>query len=126
MNIIDRLREFDRAATPAPWKVGTHMVDWGFPRPYYLHSGPGDDPETEEQVIATGSGGKVQCIGSTPAESKKTWTASANFGLCAEMRNALPLMLAAVEAAMVYRDADPQVRGEAYRDLCTKLAALEA
>lgn len=41
------------------------------------------------------------------------------------VNNRIHALWAVAEAAKTYRDADPQVRGEAYRDLCAALAELE-
>lgn len=50
----------------------------------------------------------------------------ANAELIAAARNSLPALLAVAKAAKCYTNADPMVRGEAYRDLCEALARLEA
>lgn len=50
----------------------------------------------------------------------------ADTRLVAAARNALPALLAVAKAAKCYTNADPMVRGEAYRDLCESLSRLEA
>lgn len=48
-----------------------------------------------------------------------------NRQLIPAAHNALPALLDVARAVRAYTDADPMVRGEAYRDLCNALAKLE-
>ena len=112
MTLLERLKELNAAATPGPWDGeelgvavyktpigdGKKICDirgWG----WLLHKHATDEAREAEQ--------------------------NANMFLIAESRNALPLLLAVVDAAKRYVDDDSQESARLYADVVVALAKLE-
>jgi hypothetical protein len=86
--MIDRLRELDSAATPAPWEVGTGHQSNVIREPIGIDSVGLTGRRLDMPPIFTGQ---------TASRNRTRWEADA--ALIAEMRNALPKLLAVAEAA---------------------------
>jgi hypothetical protein len=86
--MIDRLRELDSAATPAPWEVGTGHQSNVIREPIGIDSVGLTGRRLDMPPIFTGQ---------TASRNRTRWEADA--ALIAEARNALPNLLAVAEAA---------------------------
>jgi hypothetical protein len=113
--MIDRLRELNSAATPAPWEVGTGHQSNVIREPIGIDSVGLTGRRLDMPPIFTGQ---------TASRNRTRWEADA--ALIAEARNALPKLLAVAEAAR--RMAHSKGSGEyiaAYEDVREALEALD-
>jgi len=109
---IEQLEALEKAATAGPWAVDGTSKQVKIVHPV----SPVDGCVANRSVVC-------RAMLSGPRHMKY---ARANMEMCAATRNALPALLAVAKAAKCYTNADPMVRGEAYRDLCEALSRLEA
>lgn len=111
---LDRLRKLDREATPGPWKAWPNNHEL-LSDEYRRHAVVG---HLETAVERHAHGLFVQT-------NMHPETANANAALIAETRNALPALLAIVEAAQRMVDADNPYLGHQGAELQAALTTLE-
>lgn len=97
MNIIERLKELQAAATPRPWEFDDDFINGK--RDTVAQFFFKDESNIPNRVV--------------------------NGALIVTAVNALPALIAAAEAAVEYRDAEYKVTSKAYKNLCAALAKLE-